>query len=897
MLLKAKFRSGVAGAVVACALFSGAPTALAQSAESSHGTRADDGDASAGQVSGDEIVVTGTHLSNRTVTTSPVPIDVFSGEVVRASGYQETAEILRQIAPSFSFATPTTPDGNTHIRSASLRGLSPDSTLVLVNGRRVHSSAWVNTSGTIGKGSAPTDLNQIPAAAIGRVEILRDGASAQYGADAIAGVINIILRQDRGVHGTATWGTTQDGGGDTWDVSLGAGFGVLGDGQLNLTGYYRNHVAANRAQEDTRQQYFGISPTGTPQPLSARWGSGIGLNAPGGVAGTVLDPREANANRRLFRFADSADGEDVSFTANFTKPLTGDVNLNAFAAWRKSTGSSNAFGRRPGQDENVRAIYPDGFLPFIDTDSTDYTASIGLDGKLGEWAWDLATTYGGNAIEYRTHNTLNATLGAQSPTSFYNGRYKNSQWTTDLKFSNAFDLGLAAPLSVALGASFRRDTYTIEAGEEGSYSVGPFKILDGPNVGAQPTIGSQGFVGIQPIDEVDVDRQNLGLFVEADTKLTDRWLISGAARFETYSDFGDTWNAQFATRYDIGGGLAVRGAISNGFHAPSLAQQYYGSSVARGVTSLTDGSSEFALVKLATPGSALATALGATDLKPEKSTNYSAGLTFASGGFSASADLYRIDIDNRIVLSSNFIDGAGSTRLRSYLTSIGQPGVLSVRYFTNAVDTTTKGIDLTAAYRADLGAWGQLSLTAAFNYNETEATRIAATPAQVQALGITTRLFDITEQTRLERGTPRDKIALGARWDVSGLTIDLRGTRYGKVEQVALTNQSAANVALAGLDDTPIRVIPTQAGVTGNYDIIQILQPKWVVDLSATYAVQSNTKITLGVNNLFNTYPTTNIESTAALTGSDSSGIFRYSEFSPFGFSGAYWYARLGVSF
>jgi len=897
MLLRKNVRTGVSGAAVALVLLSCAPTALAASAEPGRDAPAAPKDDTVDEPAGEEVVVTGTHLSNRTVTTSPVPIDVFAGETVRASGYQETAEILRQIAPSFSFANPTTPDGNTHIRSASLRGLSPDSTLVLVNGRRVHSSAWVNTSGTIGKGSAPTDLNQIPAAAIGRVEILRDGASAQYGADAIAGVINIILRQDLGLHGTATWGTTQDGGGDTWDVSLGGGIRLFDDGLLHVTGYYRNHVAANRAQADTRQQYFGISPTGTPQPLSARWGSGTGVNLPGGVTGTVLDPREATANRRLFRFADSADGEDVSFTANFTKPLGEATNLHAFAAWRNSTGSSNAFGRRPGQDENVRAIYPNGFLPFVDTDSTDYTVSLGLDGKLGGWAWDLASTYGGNSIEYRTHNTLNATLGAQSPTSFYNGRYKNSQWTSDLKFSNAFDIGLADALSVAFGAAFRRDTYRIEAGEEGSYAVGPFKILDGPNAGAQPTIGSQGFVGIQPIDEVDVSRNNLGLFVEAETKLTDHWLISGAARYEHYSDSGDTWNAQFATRYDIGAGFAVRGAISNGFHAPSLAQQYYGSSVARGVVSLTDGSTEFALVKLATSGSALAAALGASELKPEKSTNYSAGLTFASGGFSASADFYRIDIDDRIVLSSNFIDGAGSTQLRRYLTSVGQPGVVSVRYFTNAVDTTTKGLDLTAAYRAELGSLGRLNLTAAFNYNETEATRIAATPSQVAALGITTPLFDVVERTRLERGTPRDKIALGARWEVESLTIDLRGTRYGKVEQVALTNQSAANVALAGLDDTPTRIVPTQAGTPGNYDVIQILQPKWVVDLSATYAVQKNTNITVGVNNLFNTYPTTNIESTAALTGSDSSGIFRYSEFSPFGFSGAYWYARLGVRF
>jgi iron complex outermembrane receptor protein len=846
----------------------------------------------------DEIIVTGTHLSDRTVTTSPVPVDVLGGETIRTSGYQETAEILRQLAPSFAFANPTTPDGNTHIRSASLRGLSPDSTLVLVNGRRIHSSAWVNTSGTIGKGSSPTDLNQIPSAAIGRIEILRDGASAQYGADAIAGVINILLRKDQGFWGATSWGTTQDGGGDTWDLSLGAGLSILDDGHLNLTAYYRDHVAANRAKEDTRQQYFGISPTGALQPLSTLWGSGIGLNAPGGVSGTVLDPREATADRNYHRFADTADGEDLSFVANLVKPINATTTFDGFAAWRNSTGSSNAFGRRAGQNENVRAIYPDGFLPFLDTDSTDYTVSGGFTGELGHgWLWDLNTTYGGNRIEYRTRGTVNATLGAASPTGFYNGAFENSQWTTDLKLSNAFDLGLHDVVRVAFGAEFRRDTYEIEAGEPGSYAIGPFRVLDGPATGAQPTIGSQGFVGIQPVDEVDIDRTNIGFYVEADTNLTDRWFISGAARYEDYSDFGDTWTGQIATRYDLGGGFALRGAISNGFHAPSLAQQHYGSTTANGVVNLTTGISEFSLIKLAAPGSDLAIALGATPLRPEESINYSAGLTFARGAFNASLDLYRIEIDDRIVLSSNYIDGAGSTALRTYMASIGQPGVASVRYFTNAVDTTTQGVDFTASYRLDLERWGRLNLTAGYNHNETEVTRIASTPPEVTALGITTRLFDITEETRLERGTPRDKITAGGRWEVGRFTVDLRGTRYGEVQRLSLTNQSAANVALASLDDTPIVVLPTQAGTAGNYDIIQVLEPKWVVDLSVAYQVTEATTLTLGVNNLFNEYPTTNIESTPRLTGSDTSGIFPYSEYSPFGFSGAYWYGRLSVSF
>ncbi len=845
----------------------------------------------------EDIVVTGTRLGDRTVTSSPAPIDVLRGDDLRGSGYFETNQILRQLTPSFAFATPTTPDGNTHIRSASLRGLSPDSTLVLVNGQRIHSSSWVNTSGTLGRGAAPTDLNQIPAAAIGRIEVLRDGAAAQYGADAIAGVINIILREDSGWSGAASYGATQDGGGDTYEASLHGGFAVLGDGHLNATFYYRDHEAANRAQPDTRQQYFGISPTDTPQPLSTRWGSGIGLNPPGGVAGTALDSREATIDRNVFRFAASADLTDASATLNFSKPI-GALELYGFANYRVTEGSSNAFWRRPGQDENVRAIYPDGFLPFVDTESTDYNVSAGLSGAFGNaWTWDLSTIFGGNIIEYGTHDTLNATLGAASPTSFYNGGYENTQWVTDFTLTRAFDLGWHAPLNLALGAALRRDTYEIFAGELGSYQFGPERVLDGPNANAQPVIGAQGFVGIQPIDEVDVERDNIGVFAEISTDLSDRWFVTAAGRYENYSDFGETWNGQLASRYELGGGLALRASVSNGFHAPSLPQQFYGSSVGRGIINLTTGESEFFLVKLAPSGSALAEALGAEELEPEQSVNLSAGATFENGPWRASLDFYRIAIDDRIVLSSNFVDGPGSTALRDYLTSVGQPGVLSVRYFTNAIDTETEGFDFTLSHRSDLGALGDLRLTAAYNYNETEVTRIAATPSEVTALGITTPIFDVVEEMRLERSTPRDKFAVSASWDIGRFRVVLGGTRYGEVAQIALQNQSAANVALAAAGDTRIFALPTQAGAPGNFDVAQVLEPKWVTDLSVTADVNERVALTLGGNNIFNVYPTGHIRSTAALAGSDSFGVFPYSEISPFGFSGAHWYARVGVTF
>jgi iron complex outermembrane receptor protein len=845
---------------------------------------------------GDEIVVTGTRFSDRTVTTSPVPIDVLRGDDLRASGYQETTEVLRQLAPSFAFATPTTPDGNTHIHSASLRGLSPDETLVLVNGKRLHNAAWVNTGGTIGKGATPTDLNQIPAAAIGRIEILRDGASAQYGSDAIAGVINILLREDTKFHGTASAGTTYDGGGDTYEFSLGGGFKLGDDGFINATAYYRDHKGANRALPDTRQFYFGISPTGTPQPLSARYGAGPGLNPPGGVAGTTFDPREATVDRNVWRFADEGDTKDASLVVNLKKPI-GDAELYGFGGYRESKAHSNASFRRAGQDENVRAIYPNGFLPFIDTKSVDYSAGLGLRGDLAGWGWDLSSVYGGNSIEYRPTNTLNATLGTASPTRFYAGKFSNWQSTTDLTLSRDFDVGLAAPVGLAVGAELRYDGYKITPGEPNSYAFGPARILDGPNAGAVPTIGSQGFAGIQPADAVKADRHAIGAFAELNAEPVKGWQVNFAGRYEDYSDFGDTWNGQASTRLQLPAGFALRGSVSTGFHAPSLAQQYFSSTSSRTIVNNTTGFPEFVLVRTAPVGSALARALGAQDLKPEKSTNFGGGLTFAGGGLTASVDYYQIDIDNQIALSSNYVDASGRRALRDYLASIGIPGVTSVRYFTNAIDTRTRGVDVTAAYTTRLGSWSVLRLSAAYNYNQVRLRRVGRTPGQITALGITTPLFDINERTRIEHGQPRDKVALGANWKIGPITFDARTTRYGRVEQVALTNQTAANVALIAQGSTPFRTLPTESGAAGNLDVIQRLDPKWVTDFSFTGQVTPNITATVGANNIFNAYPTKNIASTPALTGADTFGVFPYSEFSPFGFSGAFYYARVGFSF
>jgi iron complex outermembrane receptor protein len=846
----------------------------------------------------DEVVVTGTRLSNRTVTTSPVPIDVLTQEELTRGGYSGTARVLQTLVPSFNYPTPTTPDGNTHIRSASLRGLSPDQTLVLVNGRRRHTAAWVNVGGTIGKGAVPTDLNAIPTGAVDRIEVLRDGASAQYGSDAIAGVINLRLRDDLGADGSVSFGTTQDGGGDTYEATYGQGFALGENGSLRATLYYRDVEAANRARPDTRQFYFGRSLLNAPVNPSANVGAGIGLAPPGGPAGTTLDPREATVDRDVWRFADSADIEQTVLFLNGRKRV-GQVEVYAFGGWDRSDATSNASFRRPAQPENVRAIYPDGFLPYVDTLSTNTSASIGVRGEAAGWGWDLSTTWGRNELEYRTHNTLNATLGAASPTSFYNGRLESSQWTTNLDLTRSFDLGLYEPVDFAAGAEVRYDAYEIGAGEPDSYRNGGVLVLDGPAAGTVPTIGSQGFAGIQPRDEVDVDRHSVSLYAEAGVHVAEPFLITAAVRYEDFSDFGSTANVQASARYDLGGGFALRGSAGTGFHAPALAQQYYSSTSSR--TLVVGGVPEYVLVRTAPVTSPEARLLGAKDLEPEESTSYSFGGTWqgdvAGGRLSASVDAYRIDIDDRIALSSNFVDTGASTAIRTFLANNGLPGVSSVRYFANVGDTRTEGFDVSARWRYETDRWGSVTLTGGYNRNETEVTRLAPTPVELTNLGVTTPLFDITEVTRTQKGQPRDNLQLGGTWDFGNLSVTLRAQRYGEVQQLILTNQSAANVTVFRQGATPFRTLPTQAGAAGNFDVVQILEPVVLTDLSVEYRFTDAVAVEVGANNIFNEYGTKNIASTPAVQGGDTFGAFPYSEYSPFGWSGAFGYARLKVSF
>ncbi|MFC1850967.1 TonB-dependent receptor domain-containing protein, partial [candidate division CSSED10-310 bacterium] len=497
----------------------------------------------------DEVVIVGSRRTDRTVVDSTVPIDVFTAADIEQTGLTETSQIIQMLAPSFNFPRPSITDGTDHVRPSSLRGLGPDQLLVLVNGIRRHTSALVNVNSSMGRGSTGVDLNTIPVNMIERIEILRDGAAAQYGTDAIAGVINIVLRTDRVSELSVTAGQTSEGDGENFRLAGNHCFSLGSVGFLHLGGEYRDRGFTNRAGEDPRPQYFAL-PDGEP------------------------DPREESFERQNHRLGD-ADTLDYSFFLNSSIPVTDTVEIYAFGGLTFREGESSGFYRRSLDDRNVRSLYPDGFLPFIISNIFDTSFAIGCKGYVFGWLGDLTAVYGVNSFQFKVEDSLNTSMGTASPTEFDCGTLQFNQLVTNLDLLRTLDVGLASPASLGLGLEFRRENYQIMAGEEASYIDGGVPLLDGPNEGNPAPIGAQVFPGFQPSDEVDETRTNFGFYLDLEFNPFADLLCGMAARFENYSDFGDTTDGKVSLRYEPVTGYALRGAASSGYRAPSLAQSYY----------------------------------------------------------------------------------------------------------------------------------------------------------------------------------------------------------------------------------------------------------------------------------------------------------------------------------
>jgi iron complex outermembrane receptor protein len=779
----------------------------------------------------EELAVVGTRAAERTSTEAPVPVDVLTAAEIKQTGRTETAQIIQALAPSFNFPRATISDGTDHTRPATLRGLAPDQVLVLVNGKRRHASALINVNGSIGRGSGMVDLNAIPASAIERIEILRDGAAAQYGSDAIAGVINIILKEGAPNEVTTTAGQTVESDGEVLQGGVNYALALGSDGVLQIAGEYRNRGFTNRSAPDLRTQYFAGDPKNSDPAFSGR-----------------INHRQGDA-----------DTEDGGLFLNLAKPVADATEVYFFGGGTIRSGESAGFWRRASDDRTVRAIYPDGFLPMIGTKISDFSGVAGLRGERSGWRWDLSADYGRNLFHFDVRNSANVTLGAASPTEFYAGTLIADQLTANLDVAKSFVVGLASPLNVAVGGEFRRDGYHITEGEPDSYRDGGVRILDGPRKDSLAAPGAQVFPGFRPIDATDQSRHNVAGYVDLEAQVVRKVLIGIAGRVEDYNDFGSTTDGKVTARFEPIPGFAVRGAVSTGFKAPSLGQSFFSATSTNFVNGVPFDNRTFPV------SSDVAQALGAQPLTAEKSENYSFGVALSPvKNLSLTADYYQILIDDRIVFSGNF----NQPQVVTFLTNAGFPGIAGARFFTNAIDTRTLGVDIVANYGFAIGTTSTVRLTGGFNYNVNRVLRVAPTPPALSAFQET--LFDRVERARIEVGQPKDNVYLSGVLNYQDLGFTLRTQRFGEV---------------------------TSFGTPTNGSLDQTFGAKWITDVNASYTFGGRFTVTAGVDNVFDVYPDKNNQGDATTAGNNNFGIFPYNQISPFGFNGAFYYGRLTLGF
>jgi iron complex outermembrane receptor protein len=769
-----------------------------------------------GNAANTDIVVTGTRAAGRTRLDTISPVDVLSASALRNQGTTETAAALANVAPSIDFPRPAVTDATDAIRPATLRGMSPDQTLVLINGVRAHPSALLNINGSVGRGSAAVDLNTVPTAALESIEVLRDGASALYGSDAIAGVVNLRLRQDRtGGGASVTFGGYDtnvpapldprhviDGG--TTTASVWQNVAIGNGGYLDLTGEFVNRNPTSRGDYDTRDAY----------KVRSRYG----------------DP----------------DVNQYTGYANLGVPI-GDTGwqIVGWGGYQYRRTQSAAFPRNPSNTNNVPSIYPDGFLPLIQTKSRDFSVTGGVKGDIGAWNASLTASYGKNTIDYATLHTLNATYGPQSKTSFYDGAVGYDQFVANLDLSHDYTLGDNSDVTVAAGAEYRREGYKITPGEPESYDHGPYTIaFTDPTKTLSP--GAQGFGGFAPANRVDQHRDNVSGYLDLEGKFA-TVSIGLAGRLEHYSDFGTTANGKLSARWDITPSFALRGGVQTGFRAPSLQQEYF-TSVA---SIIQDGN--VILTGTLPSVNPSARALGGLPLEPEKSTNYSAGFVFRHGPFNITVDGYEIDLRNGLTLSQNIGKGFSADVDKI----LNDNNVSSARFFINGVKTRTRGVDVVANYHIRTVSAGTFNLTVAGNYNDLKVLKV---PTTTSTLNPAPTLVARSTILTLEDGTPETKVTGTVDWDLGAVGLTLRGTYYGDVNQAGTVVTSDVH--------------------TGD---------KFITDFEARFNVARQMHFGLGVDNVFDVYPD------AAPAGFSSTGVTDFPFYSPFGFNGRYLYVKAGI--
>ncbi len=853
-----------------------------------------------------EVIIVGSRNPNRTATESTVPVDVIDMKELNSVAPQVNLnQILNYVAPSFTSNTQTISDGTDHIDPASLRGLGPDQVLVLINGKRRHTSSLINVNGTFGRGSVGTDLNAIPAAAIQRIEVLRDGAAAQYGSDAIAGVINIILNKSvNELTATVTTGANftenangQTGGVDGATTNVAASYGLpIGDngGFINFSGDF-----------DVRQDYSRMNEWegsifnlyNTVERVANADGYDISQLLDGDMADVIQYTDLAGINRngatsqadlRTLLGADNttaelaARGQERSdynmrvgqsalrggrLFANFSMPLDQNgTELYSFAGISSRTGNSAGFYRLPNQSRTYTPAYINGFLPEINSTIKDKSLSVGIKGMIGDWSVDFSNTYGKNSFLYTIGNTINASLQNSSPTFFDAGGFSFAQNTTNLDVTQFFDDALSG-LNVAFGAEYRVENYDIVAGEEASYgqytNAGQLITLASQTpaqdfFGAGRPGGSQVFPGFGPKNELSRGRSSVGAYFDVEADFTDRFLVSFATRFEDYSDFGSTINFKLASRYKVTDNVNIRGAVNTGFRAPSLHQINFNST-----STIFDQNGDPQEVGTFANDSRAAKLLGIPELKEETSSSVSLGFTakIPDANLTVTVDGYFVKIDDRVVYTGQFSGPGTGTELDNLLR---QANATAASFFANAIDTESKGLDLVITHKASLGANWNLKSDLASTFSQTRKVGNINASQVLRDAGLVGTYFPEDSRVYLEEAVPRTKVNLSNSLTSDKMVFFLRNVFFGEVTEATTT-------------------IANQ----------QVFSSKIVTDLSVGYKATDALTFTIGANNLLDVYP----DRAEAAFGNRSDGRFDWSRRAQqFGIGGRFLFARINFT-
>jgi len=815
------------------------------------------------------ISVIGSRVAGRSADDLPVPVDILSAEALANTGQIEVGRMLQAIAPSFNFSTSAISDGTDALRPATLRGLGPDQTLVLINGKRRHQASLIHINTSVGRGTAGTDMNAIPAAAIKRIEVLRDGAAAQYGSDAIAGVINIVLKDaDDGGTVTISHGEYSEGDGASTNVDISNGFALGDDGYLNTTLNFRDSGNTNRAGLHGSCQFSGCTE-----------------NTDGSY--TAGDSREATASRNTFRIGD-ADAEQFGVTIN-TGYEVGNGELYGFVTYSKRDNQSAAFFRHNAnaggnaQLQDGDATIPAGFLPKINSTIKDISYNFGYKTEFdNDASLDLSYTYGKNKIDYTTSDTINSSyanslrytsdmsadqIRAVVPREAAAYGLELALQTINLDYTKQYDL-----FALAMGAEIRTDEYKVTAGEE--YSYRDYDTENGVSLYATDTsAGAQGFGGIGPVSEVDETRDVLSFYVDVESEIGDDIIISGALRYDDYEGFGDSTNMKLAANWSVTDDVSIRGAVSTGFRAPSMQQLYFNNISTQFIDNPDGLGGDQIAVQVGTfrNDSNLAKSVGIPELKEEESQNFSIGAVVrVNDDINVTVDFYSIDIDDRIVVSNKL----GFDLSDELDTALNASGAGAAQFFLNGADTETKGVDIITTWNTTLGE-GDLNLTFAANFSETEVTKIFTPNSGALSSIEASDVFSEQDISIIEEWQPEDRISVSGFYTLEDLSVNLAFNRYGEYTV-------------------------TDGGR-------QTFGAEILTDLRVKYQINDSLSVNIGGNNIFDVYPDKNtignsrtgtIVDGSGNTIVSSSGVFDYSRRSaPFGFNGAYYYAGLEYTF